>query len=249
MKLNQVIAVLTSVKQAAKAKTTAAYQLAQKQALFQGITRTYSPIDEAGFVYPAENQPVQANTQKAVALFVEGASELYDLALTQDRSNQMAVGNLEVGDITIATNLPVSYLLFLEKQMSDLKTFVEALPVLPIDQEWNYDANKGCWKSAAKITTKTKKINDFVVAYDATPEHPAQIREVSKDVVEGVWESVALSGALPLDEKNAILTRIHQLTQAILKARESANGIEVEQSAISADLFSYVFGTIASSTN
>lgn len=249
MKLNQVIAVLNSVKSAAKATTTAAYQLAQKSALFQGLTRVYRPREEDGYVYPSENQIVQTNAQAVITAYIEGASELYDLALTQDVANQSAIGCIKIGDTVIADSLPVSFLLFLEKQVIDLRTFVEALPVLPIDQQWAYDRNKGCWTSDPKLTTKTKKITDFVIAYDATPEHPAQIKEVTKDVVEGTWESISLSGALPQDEKKAVLNRIHLLSQAILKARESANSIEVEQKTISANLFSYVFGTMGASTN
>lgn len=248
-KLNQIIAVLNTVKADQRKKVSAVYQLVQKSSLFQGVTRVYSPREEDGFVYPAENQPVQMRAQQAISEFIASCTELYDLALTQDAANQMAVGNIRIGSQPIATSVPVSTLLFLEKQIVDLRTFVESLPVLPIDQQWTYNSNKGCFVADPKATTKTKKITDFVVAYEATEHHPAQIKEVSKDVVEGTWETTALSGALPQDEKNAILHRVNLLHQAIVKAREEANSIEVDQKSIASDLFGYVFGTMSGSTN
>ncbi|WP_309738960.1 hypothetical protein [Chamaesiphon sp. OTE_20_metabat_361] len=42
-----------------------------------------------------------------------------------------------------------------------------------------------------------------MVAYEATEHHPAQIKEVSKDIVEGIWSLVEFSGALPQDRVNS----------------------------------------------
>lgn len=248
-KLNQIIAILNSVKTTSANEKTAVYQLIQKAALFQGVSRTYAPREEEGYVYPPESQTVQLNATKAIDAFIAASSNLYDTALTQDDANTQAKADIKIGATVIAKNVPVTHLLFLEKQIGDIRTFVNALPVLSIDKDWTYNPNKGTYVSASRETTKTKKTTKFVVAYDATPEHPAQIKEVSEDIVEGTWTTIDMSGALPQDEKLAIVKRVEALHHAIVKAREEANSIEVDQQHVASALFGYLFGTIQSSTN
>jgi hypothetical protein len=248
-KLNQIIAILNGVKSTAAAEKTAVHQLVQKQALFQGVSRTYAPREEEGYVYPAESQTVQVNAARAIESFIAAMSALLDTALTQDAANTEAKADIVIGANVIAADVPVTYLLFLEKQIGDIRTFVNAIPVLSIDKDWTYDRNKGTWVSTPRETTKTKKTTKFVVAYDATPEHPAQIREVTEDVVEGTWTTIDMSGALPQDEKLEIVKRVEALHQAIIKAREAANSIEVQQKQVAGALFGYLFDTMPSSTN
>jgi hypothetical protein len=246
-KLNQIIAVLNGVKSKTKTAQTAIYQMVQKSALFQGVSRTYEPRDEDGYVYPAETQLVQFSAQKAVSQFVEASSELYDVALTQDSANLKAVVDLTLDGLELKS-LPVTYLLFLEDHLKDVETFVVSLPVLPLDKEWQYDPNKGVYASTKRDSAKTKKITDFVVAYQATKEHPAQVKEVSKDVVEGTWSTVDLSGAIPQDVKSDILRRVGLLSQAVLKARQEANSIDAPDRKIADSLFDYIFGSMGTST-
>jgi hypothetical protein len=56
MKLNQLIAVLQSVKANANKGKAEVSQLSQKSTLFQGLSRTYQPREEDGFVYPPESR-------------------------------------------------------------------------------------------------------------------------------------------------------------------------------------------------
>jgi hypothetical protein len=243
-KLNQVIAVLNGVKSRTKSDQTKIYQLVQKSALFQGVTRTFSPRDEDGHVYPAESQLVQLKVKEVVDHFVSVSSELLDIALTQDCANTQAVVDIKVGGQTIAAGIPVTNLLFLEDRVQEFKDFVESLPALPIDKEWTYDPNKSVYSSSPRETTKTKKITDWIVGYEATKEHPAQLKEVSKDIVEGTWTTVDLNGGLPSDVKAGILKRIDLLQQAVIKARQEANGIDAPEKKIASALFAYIFDTI-----
>ena len=138
--------------------------------------------------------------------------------------------------------MPVPYLLFLEKQLADIKAFAAAIPTLPIDRDWSYDSNRGLYVSGPIETAKTKKVTEFVVAYEATDKHPADVREVSNDIVEGTWSQLRFSGALPQDELNAILRRVDDLLKGVVKAREAANGITVNQQDTAAPLLGYIFG-------
>ncbi len=241
MKLNQLIAILQSVKANAAKGKTEVYQLCQKNPLFQGLSRTYQSREEDGFVYPPESQKLTLKANELVDKFVLASSEFWDLAATQDYANTEAKAAIVVDGQTIVADVPVSYLLFLEKQLQDVKTFVSSLPVLSIDKDWQRDPNRGCYVTSPKETVKTKKITDFVVAYEATEHHPAQIKEVTKDVIEGVWSLVEFSGSLPQDRVNIILNRVDKLQKAVIQAREEANGRDVRQQQVATALFGYLF--------
>lgn len=241
MKLNQLIAIINGVKQASAKAGTEVYQLCQKPALFQGLSRTYSPREEDGYVYPAESQKITFKAKDAISKFVEARSEFFDLAATQDWANTEAKSSIVVDGVTVLADVPVPYLLFLEKQLQDVKTFVGSIPVLAIDKEWDYDTNRDCYVTEPKLTTKTKKITKPVVLYEATKEHPAQVKEVSEDVIEGTWSLIEFSGALPASKINELKQRVDALLKAVVQAREEANGMEVAQKKAATAIFNYLF--------
>ena len=241
MKLNQLIAILQSVKTNAAKGKTEVYQLCQKNALFQGLSRTYQSREEDGFIYPSESQKMMLKADELVDKFTLACAELFDLAATQDFANTEAKASIAIDGQTIVADVPVSYLLFLEKQLQDIKTFITSLPVLSIDKDWQRDPNRSCYVTSPKETVKTKKITDFVVAYEATEHHPAQIKEVSKDVIEGIWSLVEFSGALPQDRVNLLLNRVDKLQKATIQAREEANSREVQQRQVASNIFGYLF--------
>ncbi len=241
MKLNQVIAVIKGLKQKANKAKTSAYQSVQKPQLFQGLNRTYQPRDEEGYVYPSEALKVTMQATDLIESFRAAASELFNMAATQDWANTEAKASVKVNDKVIVADVPVTHLMFLEKQLVDIHTFIEALPVLPIDKEWEYDSNRGLYATEVKQSAKTKKVTEFVVAYEATKEHPAQIKEVSKDVVEGTWSLVELSSALPQDEVNQYMQNVDKLLEAVIKAREEANNLEVTKQEIANPIFDFIF--------
>jgi hypothetical protein len=241
MKLHQLLAVLQSAKNnSAKAKT-AVYHLAQKP-FFKGLSRTYEPREEEGFVYPPESQNVQLKAEKLIEQFVEASSEYLDLCASQDLTNTTAKASVVVDGVTILKDVPVTHLLFLEKQLIDVKTFISSLPVLDADKEWEYSTTRGCWVTPTRKSAKTKKITKPVVLYEATKEHPAQVKEVSEDVVEGTWTNFDMSGALPQDKLNELLVKAEKLIKAVVIAREEANSIEVKQFPVASPLFVYLFG-------
>lgn len=240
MKLNQLLAILKGVKSKSSKGKTELYQLIQKEALFQGLSRTYRPRDEEGFVYPPESQKVVKKANDILAGFEDYCTELWDLAATQDKTNAKAKASVVVDGVTILEDVPVTFLLFLEKQLTDVLTFVQSLPKISFDKDWHRDANRGYYATAPKETVKTKKITEFVVAYEATEHHPAQVKEVTKDIVEGVWSLTEFSGGLPSLRIAEISRKVEKLQQAVVKAREAANATEVEPIKVGEILFKYI---------
>ncbi|MBD2519141.1 hypothetical protein H6G93_30115 [Nostoc sp. FACHB-973] len=242
MKLNQVIAVLQTVKaNSAKAKTSV-YHLIQKNTIFQGISRTFQPVAEDGFVYPPENQTLQMKAEDLLTQFEQACTELFNLCATQDWANAQAKADIVVDGTTILREVPVSYLLFLEKQLADIKTFISTLPILDTSESWVYDQQQECFATEPKYTTKTKKIVKPVVLYEATKEHPAQVKESSEDVPEGTWRTVKFSGAISQARQNELLRRVDKLMQEVIFAREQANSLEVTQNnQVARSIFGYLF--------
>ena len=75
MKLNQVIAIEKGVKSRAISRIDELYKDIQKPALFDGLSRTYQPKDEAGEMLPSESKVVQKRVTDVLgAVRLEGAN-------------------------------------------------------------------------------------------------------------------------------------------------------------------------------
>ena len=242
-KLNQINAIVTARKGDAEKQVTELYKLIQKEQLFSGRERTYRPLDEVnGQKLPPESQRVQQRADDLIRQAIAKWTELWNLVLTQDTGNQNAKADIVVDGKVLLANVPVTTLLFLDKQVNDLETFVSKLPTPDPAEEWSHDPNTGLLRSRATESVRTSKEPTVIVKYPATPEHPAQTELFTKDVPVGTWTQIVYSGCLPTDRKNAILARIHKLQDAIKVAKEQANLLEVERQKAGEPLLAFVFG-------
>lgn len=57
-----------------------------------------------------------------------------------------------------------------------------------------------------------------------------------------MWTNIKKSGAVRVQDKNAMLARVQALKNAIKVAREEANSIEVEQFKAGKAILDFVFG-------
>lgn len=241
-KLNQIIAVCAGKKSHAASAITALYHTAQKEALFCGLSKSYRPKDEEGERLPGESQKVQATVGSLVADFRSTLTELWDVVATQELSNTTAKADIVVDGATVLRDVPVTLLLFLEKQLNDVKTFVEKLPVLASSEDWTFNEESDCYATKMRETTRTKKVPRNHIKYEATKEHPAQVEMYTEDVLVGYWQAVSFSGAIPATEKNGILSRLRLLSDAVKAAREQANGAEATDLRVGRAMFDFVFG-------
>lgn len=241
MKLHQLLPIIQKVKDETKKVKTAIYQSIQKKDNFEGLARTYSPVNDDGYVYPSEGKPVVTLTKVALNQFAEAQIELFDTCYAQDRANQEAKADIIVEGKVILADVPITHLLFLEKQIDDIKTFLEKIPTLDATEEWVFNNSLCCYESVPKKTAKTKKITKPVVFYEATVNHPAQVKEVSEDIVEGTWTTIKRSGAYSYQSVVELRTKVIALEKAILEARERANQIDVKVEKTSSKLLNYLF--------
>ncbi len=167
-------------------------------------------------------------------------TELMDVTASKDYANCHARADVVVEGQTLVKDAPVPFLLFLEKHLTDLHTFVDKLPNLDSADDWVSDPNSGLYKTAPIATHRTKKVQKPIVLYDATDKHPAQTQLITEDVLVGYWDTVKQSGALPLPRKRELLERLESLSQAVKFAREQANDAEATEQKIGGAIFAYL---------
>ncbi len=240
-RLNQIIAVEKGVKSKSLQELTEAHHLLQKPAMLAGISRTYRPKDEEGEQLPPESTRVQLKAEEIIQRTSALMTELFDVTATKDWANCKARADVVVEGQTLLKDVPVTYLLFLEKQLVDLHTFVKKLPILDASETWTFDPSADCYATDVAQTTKTKKIPRNHVKAEATEHHPAQVEVYYEDVVVGHWRTIKFSGALPAKRVNELLERVERLQQAVKFAREEANDLEVEDEKLGAKVFEYLF--------
>jgi len=241
-KLNQIIAVEKGVKSKSFSDLTEAHQAVQKQALLAGISRSYQPKDEEGEQLPPESTRVQVQVEQVLRDVSTTLTRLFDVTATKDWANTSATADVVVDGQTIVSGAPVSYLLFLEKQLVDLQTFVKKLPVLDAAESWSRDESTDSWKTEPVRTIRTKKVPRNHVKAPATDKHPAQVEVYYEDIAVGYWTTVKFSGALPARRVNELLDRVTKLQAAVKFAREEANSVEVDDRRVGEAVFGYLFG-------
>lgn len=167
--------------------------------------------------------------------------EFMDVVATQETGNTQAKADVVVDGKVVLSQVPVSVLLFLEKQVSYIRTFITNMATLPTDREWKQDSAANCWSTEAVEQTHTKKTPTRFVKAEATKEHPAQVEILYVDNIVGYWITRHFSGAIPAKVQSALLDRVNRLDEAVKSAREAANSVEVEQVKIGKSLLDFVF--------
>jgi hypothetical protein len=241
-KLNQIIAIEKSVKSSAFQDLTESHHQMQKPTLLSGISRTYQPKDEEGEQFPPEFTRVQVTADSVVKDTARVLGKLFDVTATKDWANCTAKADIVVDGRTLLRDVPSTYLLFLEKQLVDIHTFVKKLPALDPSETWNFDPSSDCYVTEPVQTIKTKKLPRNHVKAEATEHHPAQVEVYYEDVVIGTWKTLKFSGALPAARIKELLSRVEKLQEAVKFAREEANSLEAPEKKTGDAIFGYLFG-------
>jgi hypothetical protein len=239
-KLNQIIAIEKGVKSRVYGRVTELHKLSQRAEPYNGFSKNFRKKDEDGENYPPERKKVQLIARDLLREVARLQTELFDVTATKDWANCRARADVVVGGRTLIKDAPVTYLLFLEKQMSDLRSFIGKLPTLDESDEWSPDPNSHLFRTPKITTHKTRKVQRPIVLYDATEHHPAQTQLISEDIIVGWWDTVKHSGAIPVPEKQRVLERIDKMVKAIKFAREAGNAIDAEEQKIGEAIFGFL---------
>lgn len=241
-RIHHTIAVLKGLKSEAEKTLTNAYHLLQKPALLSGLSKAYEPRSEDGDRLPGEGQRVQVTVNGILDTVRPSFVRLFDEELALDLANCAARADVVVGGKVLIKDAPVTYLMFLDKQLTNLATFVSKWPTLDTAKDWQPGAVLGIWQTPPVYTVRTDKVPERFVKSEATDKHPAQVEILYLDKPVGTWTKIDFSGAMPVQEGIATLTRIQALQEAVKVAIQTANATEAPPQKIGASLLTYLFG-------
>lgn len=240
LRLSQVIAVEKQVKTKVNSEGAELHKSNQKPDLFNGMSRSYEKRDEEGEDLPGEQKLVQQRASENLDLWANLWTELLDVVATKDWGNVDARTDLVVNGEKIVENVPVTYLIWLEKQLDDFRTFVDKLPVLDPSKAWRHEANSGLYVTDAIRTARHKKVPRVLLKVEATEHHPAQAEVIHDDVLVGYWSNISTSGALPDARRRQLLDRVDVIKKAVKQAREEANSEKVEEVTVGAKIAAWI---------
>lgn len=161
-----------------------------------------------------------------------------DVTFQKNVTNQRAVADLMFRGTLVAKDVPVDELMGLEKRLEQVRNLFNQMPTLPAAARVSPLANgqKGAWIGEIETTTKTDKTTTAVTLYEATDKHPAQVKEVSKDVVVGKFELTKMYGSATSQQKADCISVIDDLISEAKQARMRANSVEAATDRIGAKL-------------
>lgn len=241
-RLSQIVAVEKGVKSSATRDLTNAHRLSQAPGPLMGIERTYRKRYEDGEELPPESVRVQHTVEDINVEVTKTLKRLFDVTATKDWANAKAKADVVVDGETLVSDAPVPFLLFLEKQLTDLRTYIGKLPTLDPAEEWVPDDTPNVFRTPPTETARTKKVPKAFELAPATDKHPAQVTSFTEDVVVGYWTRVLRSGAVTEARRSGLLSRVDKLLSATKYAREEANTTEVTDQQVGDTLLGFVFG-------
>lgn len=210
---------------------------------FNGWNKRVKMFDEERANEESEenHEPATSVIQK-LNYMKESHIDFWDLKLRKEAANQKAKGNVSTGDFLV-NDLPVSFLLTIEKELKLLREVFDEIPTLAPGMVWEEDEMKGIgiYKTKDPIVRKKtqKKVLPLLLS-EATKEHKAQVTTITEerpvgDIIENRW-----SGMLTPAEKSKYLGRIDTLLLECKKARQRANTIEIGKESIGEKIFRYI---------
>jgi len=246
-KLHELLAVKGNLASQANAEITNLVSLFEKQRhIFSESRVIFAPNQEGA----KEVEESRSELTATVPGVLNGAAP--SIAKSMDAEFQIAVTNCDaVADVVfedgtpLMENVPATALLELEKELGVLQKLITVVPVFDSAKGFQPDKSReNVWVARENTKTRTKKSKRFVVAYDATKEHPAQIKEVDEDIPTGTIRELEWTGLVPPVQRAAMLSRCDALIRAVRAARSRANERVIDSTRkVGKVVLDYVLGT------
>jgi hypothetical protein len=224
---------------AERARSQALENFRTSQAHFTGMRRTFKPfaVDETKGETGGERLEAETHLVKTVIEELEKTLattvEAFDVSYQIDEANMRARADLVVDGVTIAEQLPATFLLQLEKRLREVRILFKDIPTFDPVRIWAPDptADKAqVLRADPVVTLRKQRVRKYKVMYEATKEHPAQIDVVEVDDPVGEIRAYDWTGMISPGKKAALLQQIDELIEAVKTARARANSVEVDPS-------------------
>lgn len=212
--------------------------------LFTGHTRTLKMFDEKDAnLNTTERTEISTTVKKRLEYTNSFISRYLDVVYQKELANREAKADIIVNGVTVATDVPATFLLGLESKLKEVRVVYANIPTLPSNVKWEKDEGQGedIFVTAYPETAdKTKQMYKSQVLYEATEHHPAQIEKWQEQTPVGRYETIRWSGAVTSAEKARILGNLDSLLSAVKQARQRANSQEVPKGNISKDIIDFI---------
>jgi len=203
-----------------------------------------SPENDALQSAAKEVKELPTTVRDTLEYALEYWAKAEDVLYRKNVTNRTAVADVMFRGSTVKSEVPVDELMGLEVRLQSLRGLVQLMPTQDASIEWGADpdsAHKGAYKAVeVDRTTKTEKVTVPVILYEATDKHPAQVKESSKDVVVGIFETVKWTGAATAKQKSEVMANIDELLAEVKQARMRANMVEVVEGSIGREIVDLV---------
>jgi len=235
MKLHELLAVegsLTNQANACRADLKNTFEkkvgrFGEKQVWFHSNEEGKEPVQESP---PAK---IETTILSELAWVTEFMTKAMDADLQIDVANTQAKADVVLEDgATLATNVPATALLALEKRIGEFIDLLKTIPTLDPARGFVPDTahGAGIYQAGTIIKNRTKKTKETIVLYPATKEFPAQVQLIDADVSVGKIHEMEWSSLLTPAEKSDLLARAEEVGRAVRQARSRANNIDVDTS-------------------
>ncbi len=234
--------------QATKCRTQLTATFGSKRHLFEEKRKAFTPTVEGLMSENTVESTLQSSIKEELDWIAPFLTKALDASLQVAEANTRAVADvvLETGE-TLATNVPATALLELEKRVTEVKTLVEAIPTLDPAKGFQPDATHakaafGVFRARDIRKPRTQKTKEVLELAPATDKHPRQVQVLDVDKPIGYTDEQEWSGLITPSVKADLLNRVEILFRAVKAARSRANDVAVDRSRqYGAALIGYVF--------
>jgi hypothetical protein len=250
-KLHELLAVGTNLEnQANKTRADLMATFDKKRHLFEQKLVTFKSNEEGVAPVTEAQSDIQSTVSKELDWISSILSKDIDIGHQVDVANTTAKADIVTEDgETIATAIPATSLLQLEKHLQKFHELLVTIPTLDPAKGFSQDTTRetGVFKAREVLKSRTKKVNKPLVLYPATDKHPAQTQLVTEDVNVGTIQEQEWSALLTPATKGDLIERCEVLTRAVKKARARANELDIDVSThkIGERLLKYVLQPVA----
>jgi hypothetical protein len=203
---------------------------ANKQIQFDGHSRVYVPDNENYDRVDNEYREVVSTVNEKLSAFSKVMAQAMDTVLAKEETNSSGTAKAElIVDGVNFGEFAATSLLYLEKVLLEVKKVLESILTLHSGIAWNFNSDTGLYQTDKTVTYRNLKEIVPIVLYEATKEHPAQVKESSRTVKVGEYHENHFSGRIFQKKKNEILDRMDLLIKEVKSAREKANAVPVKE--------------------
>jgi hypothetical protein len=201
-----------------------------KRELLKGEDKKLVMNDEdrqAEGIGAGSKQEITTTVLTRFAYMEKAVVDRIDAEYQREVANQLAVADVTLPDGTVLTAVPVTMLMWLEKELVRLRGVLNASPTTDTTVRWEKDTDaalEGVRKSVEpKRANKTELTKVPVEMSPATKEHKAQVMVVDEQKVVGYYETTEVTGCLTPHEKMVGLSTIDALIVEVKQAKARAN--------------------------